>query len=197
MILTPARSRSLALGLFVCVVLGSVALVAWPVYATLQDQALAIETEGQRLGVYKSLAESRPALEAELARLQSRSQAINLYVQGETRPLASANMQKLVQTLIDRNGAEAVSSLALAPREAGEQGLVGIKVHLRADLKAAVSILYTLEAGKPMLFVRNLVISARPVRGAKPGDPPEVQLDMQFDLEGYIREDSNAIPSAG
>jgi len=197
MTLTAARSRSLALGLLAGLMMAVIVVIALPVYATLQKQAQAIETEGQKLGVYQGLAESRPALEAELARLQTRSQSINFYVQGETRPLASANMQKLVQTLIDRNGAEAVSSLALAPPEGGEQGLVGIKVHLRADLKAAVSILYALEAGKPMLFVRDLVISARPVRGAKPGDPPDVQLDMQFDLEGYIREDSDSIPAAG
>ncbi|MDH4109082.1 MAG: type II secretion system protein GspM [Gammaproteobacteria bacterium] len=196
MTLNPSQSRALALALLAGVVAVLLSAIAWPVYATLQRQSTALAQEERQLAVYTRLAAARPGLEAELASLRRRSPALDYFVQGETVPLASANMQKLVQTLIDRNGAEAVSSLALPPREEQEPGFVGIKVHLRADMKGAIAILHALESGNPRLFVQNLMISARPVRGAKPGDPPDIQLDMQFDLEGYIHDDSTAKATA-
>ena len=51
-----------------------------------------------------------------------------------------------------------------------------------------MAILHGLESGKPMLFIDNLVVSARPVRAKTVGEPPNVELDLQFELNGYIQE---------
>ena len=99
-------------------------------------------------------------------------------------------MQKYLKGIVTRNGAEVISTQIATSDDDAENDRISLKVHLRADIRAAMVILHALESGRPMLFVDDLAISARAVRGQTPNDPPTVQLDLQFEIGGYAESQS-------
>ena len=184
--LSAQGSRILALGLLGLVVSLMAIILFGPVVALHQAQAQKIDDKSRELVTYRRMAAGQAEIERQLSALKRRSAATDYYVTGTTPALASANMQKHLKNIVTRNGAEVISTQISTRNDAENNDLVSLKVHLRADINAAMVILHGLESGRPMLFVDELVISARPVRGRTPEDPPTVQLDLQFEIDGYV-----------
>ena len=185
--LTPMQSRYLALGILVVVVSLAAAALCYPWVATYTAQAAELDHKERQIRVYRDLAANQNALQEELQQVQRRNPAAAYFVTGETPALASASMQQYVRQIIDQQGGELISTQVV---EKGDdtQGSTGLNVHLRADMSTSTRILYMLESGKPLLFIDNLTISARLVRGTSVGDAPRVSLDMNFDVTGYVGE---------
>jgi general secretion pathway protein M len=179
------HSRSLAVALLLLAVLAAASVIFGPPLALYYAQASNIEDGKQELATYRRLVSRKAELEQQLAGLSRRSAASKYYVQGATPALASANIQKYLNTIATRNGAEVISTQIVTAQSDAVDSEVSLRVHMRADIEAAMAILHSVESGRPMLFVDDLAINARPVRGRTPEDPPTVQLDMQFELKGY------------
>lgn len=179
-------SRPFAIALLLLAVLAGGLVIFGPPLALYRAQAISIEDSTRELATYRRLVGSKAELEQQLAGLSRRSAASQYYVQGATPALASANIQKHLNNIVTRNGAEVVSTQIVAAQGDAANNQVSLKVHMRADIDAAITVLHSVESGRPMLFVDDLAINARPVRGPTPDDPPTVQLDMQFELKGYI-----------
>ena len=184
------HSRPFAIALLLLAVLAVGLAVFGPPLALYRAQATSIEDSTRELETYRRLVGSKAELQQQLAGLSRRSAASQYYVQGATPALASANIQKYLNNLATRNGAEVVSTQIVAAQSDAENNEVSLRVHMRADIDAAMTVLHSVESGRPMLFVDDLAINARPVRGRTPEDPPTVQLDMQFELKGYIGSSS-------
>jgi general secretion pathway protein M len=97
-------------------------------------------------------------------------------------------MRQFVKQVVDRNGGELISTQIVQQDEEGAQNSARLRVHLRTDLNASAQILYLLESGKPLLFLDKLTISSRLVRGAAKAGSPQVSLDMNFDVTGFLQE---------
>jgi general secretion pathway protein M len=183
-------SRSFAIALLLLAILALALVIFGPPLALYQAQANTIDDGRRELATYRRLVGSKAELEQQLAGLSRRSATSKYYVQGATPALASANIQKYLKSIVTRNGAEVISTQIVAAQNDAEDNQVSLRVHMRADIDAAMAILHSVESGRPMLFVDDLAINARPVRGRTPEDPPTVQLDMQFQLTGYIGNSS-------
>ena len=179
------HSRTFAIALLLLIVVVLSLLVCAPPLVLYRAQAQSIDDSMRELATYRRLVASKAQLEQQLAGLSRRSAASKYYVQGATHALASANIQKFVKNVVTRNGAEVISTQITASQNDPDGNRVSLRVHMRADIDAAMAVLHKVESGRPMLFVDDLSISARPVRGRTPDEPPTMQLDMQFELIGY------------
>jgi general secretion pathway protein M len=182
------QSRYAALALLVAgaaVVLWS---VCYPLVSLYSSQAANLERKQNQIVRYRHVADNQEALDKELALLKRRSPAADYYIAGETPALASAQVQQYLKQVVQKNGGELISTQILAAGDADNAQSTSLKVQLRADVNASWQILYALESSRPMLFIDNLVISARPVRGRTAQDAPTVSLDLSFEMTGYLRE---------
>jgi general secretion pathway protein M len=184
------KSRTTAIVLLMLAVLVAGLVIFGPPFALYRAQANAIDDGKSELLRYQRLVGSKAELEQRLAGLSRRSATSKYYVQGATPALASANIQKYFNNIVTRNGAEVISTQIVTAQGDAADNQVSLRVHMRADVDAAMVILHSIESGRPMLFVDDLAINARPVRGRTPEDPPGVQLDMQFELKGYTGSSS-------
>lgn len=175
----------LLLLLGVTIVLG---LLDYPLVSLYSSRADTLEHKQGQVARYRQLAASQNELDQELAQLKRRSPAAAYFVAGETPALASAKMQQYLKQIVVRNGGELISTQIVKPNESSAASQTSLKVNLRASMEKSPLILYALESGRPLMFLDNLVISARQVRGATAGAPPQVSLDMSFDLTGYVQE---------
>lgn len=186
MSMTPALSRALAIAILALVTLLVASAVVGPAIALERSQAAVVADKQRQLQAYERVVEGRERVATQLDSLSRSAPSSEYFVSGETAALGTAAMQQYLRALVGRNNAELIST-QVATGGNGE-GEVLLVVHVRAQLAAAMNILYGLESGKPMLFVDDLVITARPVRAQSPGERPGVELDMQFEIAGYMRD---------
>lgn len=186
--MTRTQSRVLALTLTILVLGAALWLVVYPLVSVHAAQSGEIRKKELQVARYAELAAGQEALERELEAVKRRNPAATYYVAGETPALASAKMQQYLKQIVERNGGELISTQIVSSEEAGSARSSSLKVHLRSDINAGAQIIYTLESGRPLLFIDNLSISARRVRGAAADAPPSVSLDLNFELTGYLQE---------
>ena len=189
--LPASKSRIAAFALLGLVIVCAGLIALGPVVVLHRAQTDEIEARSHELTTYRRLASGQAQIEQQLSSLNQRSVATDYHVKGDSPALASANMQKYLKNIVTRNRAEVISTQIVASDDGEESYRISLKVHLRADIRAAMAILHALESGRPMLFVDELAISARPVRGRTPNDPPTVQLDLQFEIGGYTGSQSS------
>ena len=186
--LTRMQSRILALALLLLMLGITLWLMVYPLVSFHVAQSAGITRKQEQIALYETMANSQQALKSELVSLRSRNPAATYYVAGETPALASAKMQQYLKQVVERNGGELISTQIVSSDETDSEKSSSLKVHLRSDISAATQIIYTLESGRPLLFIDDLVISARRVRGAAAGAPPLISLDLNFELTGYLQE---------
>jgi general secretion pathway protein M len=188
MTMSKLQSRYAALFLLVMTVALAIGLLLYPLISLYGSQTTALERAQNQVVRYQQLADGQNSLQQELAQLKRRSPAAAYYVAGETPALASAKMQQYLKQIVERNGGELISTQILEQDESSVGKQTSLKVNLRANMNTSPQILYSLESGRPLLFLDNLVISARRVRGTTAGAAPQVSLDMSFELTGFIQE---------
>lgn len=188
MALSKLQSRYAALLLLLLMAAASTWLLCYPLVSVYVSQSQLIERKENQLVRFRQLAENQESLDQELALLKRRSPTAAYYVAGETPALASARMQQYLKQIVERNGGELISTQILSQDDTDAANSTSLKVRLTANLNASWQILYALESGRPMLFLDNLVISARRVRGTSVDAAPIVSLDLNFDVTGYLQE---------
>ena len=186
--MTKTQSRYAALSLLVLGTIAVVGLLCYPLVSLYVSQSTLVERKVSQIGRYRQVSENQESLEQELALLKRRSPAASYYVAGETSALASARMQQYLKQVVQQNGGELISTQILKEDEPEAAGSTSLRVHLRAELESSWQILYALESGRPLLFLDNVVITARPVRGGNTAVAPSISLDLNFDVTGYLRE---------
>jgi len=186
--LTKMQSRILAIALLFLVLGTALWLMVYPMVSVHAAQSSEIARKEVQIARFEKLAESQEALQGELASLRRRNPAATYYVAGDTPALASAKMQQYLKQVVERNGGELISTQIVNSDEESDAASSSLKVHLRADVDATAQIVYLLESGRPLLFIDDLSISARRVRGTTAGAPPIISLDLSFELTGYLQE---------
>ena len=170
------------------VLLGAVYLfVVGPLVDAYRSADEAIELTGDQLAHYKNISKNYPALKAQLEKLSRRQAASGVYLAGDTDALAAAGLQEDVSATIEKNGGKLRSIQILPVTNDGDFKRVSVRVQLTATLGAFTQILYTLEAGKPVVFVDNLDVKNRRARRTNKDQEQDPKLVIRFDLFGYLR----------
>jgi general secretion pathway protein M len=120
------------------------------------------------------------AMKAALTRTEAQ------FLSGSNPAVASADLQEILKNLVKEHGVQMTSAKVLSPREAGPYMEVPVQVELTATIKQLVTLLYSLEHHKKLLFIPSLDINAP--RRTKKEDNQDIPLQISLVVSGVIKK---------
>lgn len=134
----------------------------------------------------------RPKLEQRLAAIEQLASTNTYFLPEESFNLAAAGLNaKLKQVIQDKAQNQQrciVSSSQNVPMQTDEPyERVTIQVRLRCDLEDLARVIYELENATPLLFITEMNLYQQPVYDAGIALQTMGNMDVRFDLSGYIR----------
>ncbi len=182
--------RVFALALFAAVSATGYSLVAEPLWARYQHDRQSSVQSSELLVNYRRIGAAVDGLQSEFEELGRRQATQGRYLEGASSALAAAALQNHVKAIVNATGGVLRSTQILPVRDEGEFVRISIRIQLPVRLEALHKILYTLESGKPFVFVDNIDIRRRKSRRRRKGPESEVELDVRLDVFGYMRADA-------
>lgn len=161
-----------------------------PWHQRIADLDAEIEGGGDQIQRYQRLVASIPRLRAELERERNNEEIKAYYFDAPTEALAGAQLQSVVQEMVQTAGAKLVNSQFLPAEQNEQPSRVRLRAQIQGDTNALLDILYDIEQARPFLFVDQLSVRAttRRDRRRNRNDPqPQVQqeLTIRIDVFGY------------
>lgn len=183
--LTPAQSRTLAVGLLVLVVVAALSVILVPALLLHQryDEAIAESTD--RLTRFRRVAAQAPELGKALEAVRERN-GRRFFLKNTAPNLASAELSELVKAAIEGNGGRITTSQNVQPRDDDRMKQVGANVQFFATTGNLQKVLAALETQQPYVIVANITV--RPVnafRGFKPPPGQDPELIVQLDAVAW------------
>jgi hypothetical protein len=182
----------LALGLLLLALAAVAAATLVPLWQAHAHYDAAIAAAEERLAVQRRVAAAGAGLAPRLAQLRRGYASDASYLKSTSRTLAAAELQGIVKRVILSQRAEVLSTEIVGARDDTPAERVQIVVTMRATLEQIVAVLHRFETGQPLLFIDDLRMRTQLIRrrnpNAQPTAPP--QLDVQFELSGYLRGDA-------
>ena len=169
-------SRLTALLLLAATILAAYALIGWPLQSAYQE-ALANIVDRRLVLARLDAAKMRDSALA--ATLRSREDSTgNPVIAAETDSSAAAFLQSHLQTLLEANAAQLTSVEALQSDTRDSYRGVSLRAQFTTGHEGLRQILFALEAGRPVVFLDNMTVSARSVRAIGVERPLDVQVDL-------------------
>jgi len=195
----PQQSRPLAIGLLaVAVMLVYFVGFHWFVmrHVSLSGEIGDLET---RIARYKGTVEMAEPMRARLNELRASQMDSALFLEGDDANLATAELIRMLRDWVDRSAADAelCSITNTSPRRYTDPERfrsVRVNVRMQCPLDDFMRVLYEMESGVPLVFIDNMMINQRltPDQRGRRGSTPYGQLDIRFEMYGYINQ-----PGAG
>jgi general secretion pathway protein M len=183
--LMPWHSRSLALALLLVTAAGLFMAVAGPLLSLHQRYRDSIEQSEDRLMRYKRIVAYKGALQQRLSIMQSRTASQDFYLRNTNPSLAAADLQEQVKQIIATNGGTLLSTQIMPEHQEGQLMQITVKVAMRGGIETMQKVFYTLESGRPFLFLDDVYVRAYSLRRGNQMTVSE--MEIRFDLSGYIR----------
>ncbi|MFD2112796.1 type II secretion system protein GspM [Thiorhodococcus fuscus] len=181
-----------AAAVLVLALLGGTLIPWWTKNADLNRRISGTEDQLVR---YQRLLDSRPALESELQQVRNNDSYKAFYFNAPTQSLAGAQLQSLVQDIVNTAQGRLISTQLLNEERASTPARISVRTQIQGSTDALLSILYQIEQARPFLFVERMSIrsSARPivVNQSRPNRPvrrPPMnrdELTVRLDLFGF------------
>ncbi len=186
------RSRTLALGILVIVVLLAFLVIVNPYIGALQSSEDYVSEQSFQLNRNSKILSKREFYIEELDRLENAYSANDVYLRSTKSALATAEMQQLVKQLASKSDTELISTQSLEEDE--ELNAVGLSIRVKADIFSLQKFIYDLEAGSPNLFIREILVNrgGRAIFRHSNTESTNQSLDATMRIIGYI---NNQTPS--
>ena len=182
--LTPIQSRLLAVFLLVAGVAALAVAIAIPLQRMHKEYDTTIEERRDRIARYDRIAAGRDEMEKAIAAVKARD-AGKFYLKSSAPALAAADIQQIVQALVEVNGLRQESTGIAPHKDEGERRKITVILRLRGKLQGLQHFLYSIESTQPYLFVDNVNIQStvRQTYIPQPGVEPEVTAALE--VSGY------------
>ncbi|HLF11158.1 MAG TPA: type II secretion system protein GspM [Gammaproteobacteria bacterium] len=179
-------SRGLALLLLGSMLLLVCIAIVMPYVALYRSGIERITALHDRLAHYRALADMRDSITEQLAAQAGDQETAANFVSNDTPALALADLQQHIKLAVGESGAQLLSTQALPIDEESDLLTATVRVGLRGDIESVQKLLYWLEARQPIVHIDNVAIRALASSQSAIARGGE-QLDMRFDLTGYLR----------
>ncbi len=189
--LAPKQSRALAVAILALVIIAAYLVLVQPYRQAYVEYQTRLARADEQLFKYRSLIDQQDRLREQLEQLKNLPQFSEYYFQEDTPALAYAALQNLVKRAVSKSGGKLVSTQTITSKTSHE-GLVPVtvKVSMKGTIETLYTLVHALEGRSPLLFLDKVSIqstSAATRRRYKTAVAP--QLDIRFDLTGYIRSE--------
>lgn len=156
---SPSTQRNLAAALLIAVIAISGALAALPWF---QWHRLGQNEELQQQELARLLSQTKRGadLRKENERLIASGQSASLLVAGDTMGIAGANLQRLINTVVETHGGRATSLQVLPATDENNLVRMPVSLSISADIDSLRGILYELETAQPLIFVDSMTLVA-------------------------------------
>jgi General secretion pathway protein M. len=197
--MTPQQSRGVAIALLVLVVVAILAALIAPAWTLHHRYNGKIAQQKDLLERYERLVAQKPQVEAVLEAVQRRD-ARRFFLNNTATNLAGAELQDIVRSAIQGNGARITTSQTVAPKEDGSFNRISVNVQFFATTANLQKVLNKLESQVPYLVIDTLTL--RPVnvnRNYKPvaGKEPEINVQMEVIAWAYRGEEEEGEEETG
>lgn len=185
--ISPGLQRALALAILAALVAAAIGLVVVPVLAAYSDARASIERQHDILEHARAAGLDPDALRAELARLKQRPRSPVGLIESANESLAAAALQERLKSTIAAAHGELRSTQTLPSHLEGQYRRVAVRGQTTVKLAGLQRVLYDLESATPLLFLDNVEVRTVPDQSARGGVVENPNLDVRFDLYGYMR----------
>lgn len=195
----PQQSRPLAIGLLAVAVM-VVYFVGFH-WFVMRHVSLGGEIDDleNRIARYKGTVEMAEPMRERLNELRAAQMDSALFLEGDDANIATAELIRMLRDWVDRSAADAelCSITNTSPRRYTDPERfrsVRVNVRMQCPLDDFMRVLHEMESGVPLVFVDNMMINQRltPDQAGRRGSTPYGQLDIRFEMYGYINQ-----PGAG
>ena len=192
------QSRPLAIGLLVvAAVLVYFLFFHWFVVKHVRLGGEIDRLEAQ-IARYKGTVELADPMRERLSELRASQMDSALFLEGEDPNIATAELIRMLRDWVDRSAgdAELCNITNTSPRRYSDPERflsVRVNVRMQCPLDDFMRILYEMETSVPLVFVDNMMINQRltPEQSGRRGSTPYGQLDIRFEMYGYLNEPGN------
>jgi general secretion pathway protein M len=179
-------SRGLALGLLLLIVALLAATTVVPAWQLSADYDRRIAEVVRQLQRFTDAAGQQQRLESDRNRLQASGASGRYYLAGSTAALAAAELQRVVKRIVTANKGQVASTQVVPTDDGGDVQRVVIRVQMRGDIDMVQRAFHGLETGRPYLFLDNVRLRPWRLGVRRRGVQGPQQLNVQFDLMGYL-----------
>lgn len=186
--LNAKQSRSLAVAIFVCMLLVIYLIFINPIINQHDNYDEAISYLNGKLNKYQKLSRGKSKEQRFLQNLKRKTSTNTHYLRNKKPALAAAELQQHVRNIINVNGGQVISTQDLTDDKSDNVTYVKIRAHVKGDIRILLNMLYRFETGRPMVFLDNVVVKKRRnIRKRKSKKGEINDMDIRLDLLGYIR----------
>jgi general secretion pathway protein M len=182
--LPPERSRAVAVGLLVFLVLVVGAAIAVPVWMFHRHYDVALEDSATKYDRFRRLAGTRPAVARQLEAMRAKD-ARKFFLRSGAAALSAAEEQEALRSLIEQSGGRLITMQSPTAKEDGRYRQITVNVQLTANVLALRKILYAIENNTPFLFVDSLQVRTQVPPNFKPQPGQEPEMFVMLDVTGY------------
>lgn len=177
-------SRSLALGLLLLIILGSVLFVVQPLVQAYQSKSAKISTLASLLHQHEILIGERQLM---MERLQVTEDPL---LQHANDTIAAVALQDQVSSIVDKHGGD-IRSVRILPSVDVDDGpgfrKTEVGIQFSADLAVLARALRDLEMAEPVLFVDRMQVTAIKSRDDDIEQLDALKLDIRIDVFTFVR----------
>jgi general secretion pathway protein M len=176
------RGQGLAVGLTLLVLAVAWLGVVAPLQAWYADRAETLMQHQALLQRMQALAANLPTLRAAASQAPSGAANESVLLEGNSDPLAAADLQEMVQRMAGAAGASLAAVETLPAERSGAWHKVALRINLAAPWPVLMDLLRSVEQSPTRIFVDDLHLHSPSTAGATPADVP---IQASFVLYGY------------
>ena len=180
----PRRSRHLALGLLILVLLVLAAIFIGPAWYAYKRYDREQVDRRDKLARYTQIAATRGEVARQLEAMRAKDTR-KFFLRSGASALSVAEAQEIIRGMVESAGGRLITMQALPAKEEGRYRQVSAQVQLAANIQALRRILHTIESTTPLLFVENLTVKTQVPGNFKPAAGAEPEMFVSFDIHGY------------
>lgn len=192
--LSPATSRFAAAALLLLLILFVLFYLFVPLGNFYLEKNDSLQTLQQQLSRFEYLVANEEKINAELKRIDELGSDGDLFLTGNKKSIASANLRGFINEAVKRSGGQLVSSQDYDAETIDSATAIGLRLQVNGEVKNLVDLLHELESARPIIFIDNLSVTSsssrlrqsksRRVRTAS--KVTRSSLDIRMDVVGYL-----------
>ncbi len=175
-----------SLAILILLLAGLYLLLVQPAFSAKYNNVERIENLQFQSGKLQRSRQKVEFITSEIEQLQKQYPDKNDFLKNNTLGIVAANLQKRIETVIESNGGNLISTNPLTKENDDLYPKITIKVHMRSDIKTLQKVFYQITINKPLLFTENVIIQKRHAAPRK-NQQNNNQIEVRFDVSGYMK----------